>query len=52
MQVISGTFDAEYGQAMSGVVNAVLKEGGETFEWSGEVYAGGFVFPGRRGRAP
>ncbi len=47
VQVISGTFDAEYGQAMSGVVNAVLKEGGETFEASGEAYAGGFVFPGR-----
>ncbi len=47
VQVISGTFDAEYGQAMSGVVNAVLKEGGETFEVSGEAYAGGFVFPGR-----
>ena len=28
VQVISGTFDAEYGQAMSGVVNAVLKDGG------------------------
>ena len=26
VQVISGTFDAEYGQAMSGVVNAVLKK--------------------------
>ena len=25
VQVISGTFDAEYGQAMSGVVNAVLR---------------------------
>ncbi len=47
VQVISGTFDAEYGQAMSGVVNAVLKEGGETFEASGEAYVGGFVFPGR-----
>ncbi|HOX24547.1 MAG TPA: TonB-dependent receptor [Candidatus Krumholzibacteria bacterium] len=47
VQVISGTFDAEYGQAMSGVVNAVLKEGGETFEVTGEAYAGGFYFPGR-----
>jgi len=47
VQVISGTFDAEYGQAMSGVVNAVLKEGGETFEATGEIYGGGFVFPGR-----
>lgn len=47
VQVISGTFDAEYGQAMSGVVNAVLKEGGESFEATGEAYAGGFFFPGR-----
>ena len=28
VQVISGTFDAKYGQAMSGVVNTVLKSGG------------------------
>ncbi|MBN2172115.1 MAG: TonB-dependent receptor [Candidatus Krumholzibacteriota bacterium] len=47
VQVISGTFDAEYGQAMSGVVNAVLKEGGREFDWNAEAYAGGFVFPGR-----
>lgn len=47
VQVISGTFDAEYGQAMSGVVNAVLKSGGEDFEWNAEAYTGAFVFPGR-----
>ncbi len=47
VQVISGTFDAEYGQAASGVVNAVLRRGGDKFEWHGEVFAGGFVFPGR-----
>ncbi len=50
VQVISGTFDAEYGQAMSGVVNAVLKQGSEDFRWSGEVFTGGFVFPGNEGR--
>ncbi len=49
VQVISGTFDAEYGQAMSGVVNAVLKEGTEEFRWNGEAYTGGFFFPGRSG---
>lgn len=48
VQVISGTFDAEYGQAMSGVVNVILKEGGETFEVTGEAYGGGFFIPGRR----
>lgn len=40
VQVISGTFDAKYGQAMSGVVNAVLKTGSDKFEWSGEAYGG------------
>ncbi|MEP7028630.1 MAG: TonB-dependent receptor [Candidatus Eisenbacteria bacterium] len=46
VQVISGTFDAEYGQAQSGVVNAVLKRGADKFEWNAEAYAGGFVYPG------
>jgi hypothetical protein len=45
VQVISGVFDAEYGQAMSGVVNAVLREGTDKFEWNAEVYGGGFYFP-------
>lgn len=31
LQVISGTFNAEYGQAMSGVVNIVTKEGGDEY---------------------
>jgi outer membrane receptor protein involved in Fe transport len=43
VQVISGTFDAKYGQAMSGVVNAVLKSGSEDFEWSAEVYGGDYL---------
>jgi hypothetical protein len=34
LQVISGTFNAEYGQAMSGVVNIVTKEGGEQYHGS------------------
>jgi outer membrane receptor protein involved in Fe transport len=42
VQVISGTFDAKYGQAMSGVVNAVLKTGSDRFEWSGELFGGDF----------
>ena len=46
VQVISGTFDAEYGQAMSGVVNAILKRGSEKFHWDAEVFSGGYVFPG------
>jgi outer membrane receptor protein involved in Fe transport len=47
VQVISGTFDAEYGQAASGVVNAVLRRGGDRFEWHGEAFLGSSVFPGR-----
>jgi len=44
VQVISGTFDPEYGQAMSGVVNAVLRTGPEdSYEASAEVYAGSYV---------
>lgn len=46
VQVISGTFDAEYGQAMSGVVNAVLKRGTDKFRLNGEVYTGGYVYSG------
>jgi outer membrane receptor protein involved in Fe transport len=46
VQVISGTFDAEYGQAMSGVVNAVLRRGSETFRWDGEAMLGAFVYQG------
>jgi outer membrane receptor protein involved in Fe transport len=43
VQVISGTFDAKYGQAMSGVVNAVLRTGSDKFEFSGEVYGGDYL---------
>ncbi len=42
VQVISGTFDAKYGQAMSGVVNAVLRSGDDKFEYSGEFYGGSY----------
>lgn len=31
LSVVSGSFNAEYGEAMSSVVNVVTKEGGETF---------------------
>jgi outer membrane receptor protein involved in Fe transport len=42
VQVISGTFDAKYGQAMSGVVNTVLKSGSEKFSYSAESYLGDY----------
>jgi outer membrane receptor protein involved in Fe transport len=53
VQVITGTFDAEYGQAMSGVVNTVLKTGSDKFELNAEVYGGDFVYQsgGKRGLA-
>ena len=44
VQVITGTFDAEYGQAMSGVVNTVLKSGSERFSVNAEALAGSFVY--------
>ncbi|MCA9733740.1 MAG: TonB-dependent receptor [Deferribacteres bacterium] len=44
VQVISGTFDAEYGQAMSGVVNAVLKSGTEKLQWNAEAFISDYVF--------
>jgi len=34
LEVITGTFNAEYGRAMSGIVNAVTKEGGNQFHGS------------------
>ncbi|MDZ7268977.1 MAG: TonB-dependent receptor [candidate division KSB1 bacterium] len=43
LEVISGTFNAEYGQAMSGVVNVVTKEGGEQFHGSLSSFLGDYV---------
>ncbi|WP_420456678.1 TonB-dependent receptor [Rubrivirga sp.] len=47
VQVISGTFDAEYGQALSGVVNAVLRSGdANRYEASFEFFGGDYLSPG------
>lgn len=43
MEIISGTFNAEYGQAMSGIVNMVMKEGSQKFEGTVSAYAGSYV---------
>ncbi len=43
MEVISGTFNAEYGQAMSGIVNIVTPEGSSTFHGGVSVYTGGYM---------
>ena len=42
MEVISGTFNAEYGQAMSGIVNIVTKDGSQNFEGSASAYVGSY----------
>jgi outer membrane receptor protein involved in Fe transport len=47
VQVIQGTFDAEYGQALSGVVNAVLRSGApDRYEFMVETWGGDYLSPG------
>ena len=43
LQVISGAFNAEYGQALSGVVNLVTKDGNNNFNGSISTYAGDYI---------
>jgi len=43
LEVISGTFNAEYGQALSGVVNIVTKDGGNKFEGTASAYFGTYL---------
>ncbi len=43
LEIISGTFNAEYGQALSGVVNQVTKDGGEKIEGNFSAYTGDYV---------
>jgi len=51
LEVISGTFNAEYGQAMSGVVNIITREGGNKYNAEATVFVGSYysnhddVFP-------
>jgi outer membrane receptor for ferrienterochelin and colicin len=47
VQVITGAFNAEYGQAMSGIVNIVTKEGGESYSGQVQLYGGDYL-TGRR----
>lgn len=42
LEVITGTFNAEYGRAMSGVINAVTKDGGDSFHGSISAGAGNY----------
>ncbi len=43
LTVISGAFNAEYGKAMSGIVNLVTKEGGNHLTGSVSFYGGDYV---------
>ncbi len=43
LQVISGTFNAEYGQAMSGIINLVTKDGGQEYDGYLSVYSAGYA---------
>ncbi|MFV1885131.1 MAG: TonB-dependent receptor [Balneola sp.] len=43
VQVVTGAFSAEYGQAMSGIVNIVTKDGGDEFSGSVHTFAGDYV---------
>lgn len=43
LSVVSGTFNAEYGNALSGIVNTVTKEGGSKFNGSLSFYTGDYI---------
>jgi outer membrane receptor for ferrienterochelin and colicin len=43
LQVISGTFNAEYGNAMSGIVNTVTKEGSRDYHGNVLIYGGDYA---------
>jgi hypothetical protein len=43
LQVISGTFNAEFGNAMSGIINTVTKEGSRDYHGNFLLYAGDYM---------
>jgi len=43
LQVVSGTFNAEYGNAMSGIVNIVTKDGGRNYAGNILMYVGDYL---------
>lgn len=43
MEVVSGTFNAEYGQAMSGIVNVVTPDAASNYHGSISLYTGDYV---------
>ncbi len=42
LQVVSGTYNAEYGQAMSGIINIITKEGGNDYHGQFKTYIGDY----------
>ena len=42
LQIVTGTFNAEYGEAMSGIVNIITKTGGKNLHGSLTFYAGDY----------
>ncbi|UCE07924.1 MAG: TonB-dependent receptor, partial [bacterium] len=47
LEVITGTFNAEYGNAMSGIVNAVTKDGGRAFHGSISASLANYLTPNK-----
>jgi outer membrane receptor protein involved in Fe transport len=43
LSVVSGTFNAEYGNALSGIVNTITKEGGKAYTGKVSFYTGDYV---------
>ncbi len=43
LQIVSGTFNSEYGQAMSGIVNIVTKDGGSNYTGQIKIYGGSYL---------
>jgi len=43
LQLVSGAFNAEYGQAMSGIVNIATKEGSSSFSGGMGIYGGDYL---------
>ena len=43
VQLVSGAFNAEYGQAMSGIVNIATREGGKQYTGSVSAYGGDYI---------
>ena len=49
LQIIAGTYNAEYGQAMSGIINVVTKDPGREFEGSFRAFSGSYAVTGDGG---